>query len=59
MKELNTLDVISFVKSEGIELVGVAPVKPLLTDERYKKNVERICPNAKCVIVFGNIFPQS
>ena len=59
MEELTTLDVISFLNSEGIEIVGVAPIKPLLTDERYDKNVKRICPNAKCVIVFGNIFPQS
>lgn len=59
MQKLSTTDIISFVKSEGIELIGVAPIKPLLTDDRYKKNVERICPNAKCVIVFGNTFPQS
>lgn len=59
MQKLSTAEVISFVKTEGIELVGVSPIKPLLTDSRYEKNVERICPNAKCVIVFGNIFPQS
>lgn len=59
MHELTTKDIISFLKSEGIELVGVAPIKPLLTDSRYEKNVERICPNAKCVVVFANTFPQS
>ncbi len=59
MQALTTKDIISFVKSEGIELVGVAPIKPLLTDSRYEKNIARICPNAKCVIVFGNTFPQS
>jgi len=59
MLKLSTTDIISFVKSEGIELVGVSRIEPLLTDDRYTKNVDRICPNAKCVIVFGNIFPQS
>ncbi len=59
MQKLSTTDIIEFVKSEGIELVGVSPIEPLLTDKRYKKNVERICPNAKGVIVFGNTFPQS
>jgi len=47
MQKLSTTGVISFVKSEGIELVGVSPIKPLLTDSRYEKNIERICPNAK------------
>jgi len=59
MENLTTEDVISFVKSEGIELVGVAPIEPLLTDDRYEANVKRICPNAKGVIVFGNTFSQS
>ena len=59
MQKLSTMDIITFVKSEGIELVGVSPIEPLLTDSRYEKNVERICPNAKCVVVFGNTFPQS
>ena len=59
MQALTTKDIITFVKSEGIELVGVAPIEPLLTDSRYEKNIARICPNAKCVIVFGNTFPQS
>ena len=59
MQKLSTTDIISFVKSEGIEVIGISPIEPLLTDDRYTKNVDRICPNAKCVIVFGNIFPQS
>jgi epoxyqueuosine reductase QueG len=59
MQKLSTADIIEFVKSEGVELIGVSPIEPLLTDNRYKKNVERICPNAKGVIVFGNTFPQS
>ncbi|MFX1569054.1 MAG: 4Fe-4S binding protein [Promethearchaeota archaeon] len=59
MHEITTTDIKSLVKSEGIEIIGVSPIKPLLTDSRYKKNVNRICPNAKCVIVFANIFPQS
>ncbi len=59
MYNLTTTEIISLVKSEGLELVGVAPIKPLLTDSRYDKNVNRICPNAKSVIVFGNVFPQS
>ena len=59
MPNISTEDIISFVKSEGIELVGVSPIEPLLTDKRYEKNINRICPNAKCVVVFGNVFPQS
>jgi epoxyqueuosine reductase len=59
MQKLSTTDIISFVKSEGIKLIGVSPIRPLLTDSRYEKNIARICPNAKCVIVFGNVFPQS
>ncbi|MFX1532452.1 MAG: hypothetical protein ACFFBC_15150 [Promethearchaeota archaeon] len=59
MQELSTESIIKFVKSEGVELIGVSPIDPLLTDKRYKENITRICPNAKSVIVFGNVFPQS
>ncbi|MFX0084021.1 MAG: 4Fe-4S binding protein [Candidatus Hodarchaeota archaeon] len=59
MSEISTTDIISLLNSEDIELIGVSPIKPLLTDSRYERNVNRICPDAKCVIVFGNIFPQS
>ncbi|MFX1500574.1 MAG: 4Fe-4S binding protein [Promethearchaeota archaeon] len=59
MQNLSTIDIISLLKSEGIDLIGVSPIKPLLTDSKYEKNIERICPNAKCVIVFANVFPQS
>jgi epoxyqueuosine reductase QueG len=61
MQELTKEDIFTFLKSQGIEhdLIGIAPIKPLLTDKRYENNVERICPNANCVIVFGNVFPQS
>jgi epoxyqueuosine reductase QueG len=59
MHEITTTDIKTLVKSEGIELIGVSPIKPLLTDSRYEKIVNQICPNAKSVIVFGNIFPQS
>ncbi len=59
MKELTTKEVISFLKSHDIELCGVAPIDSVLTDDRYRQNIEQICPNAKCIIVFANIFPQS
>ncbi|MFX1456725.1 MAG: hypothetical protein ACFFDB_15235 [Promethearchaeota archaeon] len=59
MQNIATSDIISLLNSEGIEIVGVSPIKPLLTESRYEENVSRICPNAKYVIVFGNIFPQS
>jgi len=59
MQNLSTTDIISLLKSEGIDLIGVSPIKPLLTDSRYEKNINRICPNARCVVVFANIFPQS
>ncbi len=57
--ELTTNYIIDYLKEQGAALVGVSPIKPLLTDERYEKNIERICPNAKCVIVLANVFPQS
>jgi epoxyqueuosine reductase QueG len=59
MEELTTESIIKFLKNESIELCGISPIEPLLTDKRYKENIGRICPGAKCVIVFGNIFPQS
>jgi len=59
MEELTTNSITNFLKNEGVELVGIAPIEPLLTDKRYKDNVERICPGAKRVIVMGNVFPQS
>jgi len=59
MEELTTTLVINFLKKEGVDLIGVAPIKPLLTDKRYEENIKRICPDAKCVIVMGNVFPQS
>lgn len=59
MQKISTTDIINLVKSEGIELIGISPIKPLLTDIRYENNINRICPKAKSVIVFGNIFPQS
>ncbi len=59
MQKLTTADIISLVNLESIDLIGVSPIKPLLIDSRYEKNIKRICPNARCVIVFGNIFPQS
>ena len=59
MEELTTESVIKFLKTEGAELIGVSPIEPLLTDQRYKENVTQICPNAKCVIVMGTVFPQS
>ena len=59
MEDLTTESIIKFLKTEGVELIGVSPLEPLLTDKRYKENVSRICPNAKCVIVMGTIFPQS
>ena len=59
MEKITTSDIISLLKAEGIELIGVAPIKPCLTDNKYEDNVKKICPNAKCVIVFANIFPQS
>lgn len=59
MQNLSTTDIINFMNSLDIDIIGVSPIKPLLTDSRYQKNIERICPNAKCVIVFANTFPQS
>ena len=59
MEELTTESIIKFLKTEGLELIGVSPIEPLLTDRRYKENVDRICPSAKCVIVIGTVFPQS
>ncbi|MBY9003425.1 MAG: epoxyqueuosine reductase [Candidatus Lokiarchaeota archaeon] len=59
MQKLSTTNVVTYMKSVGIEIIGVSPIEPLLTDSRYQKNIERICPNAKCVIVFANTFPQS
>ncbi len=59
MEELTTESIIKFLKNEGVELIGISPIEPLLTDKRYKENVSRICPGAKRVIVIGTIFPQS
>lgn len=59
MTKLTTTDIMNFLKSEGIELIGVSSIEPLLTDSRYEKIIESTCPNAKRVIVFGNTFPQS
>lgn len=59
MEEISTQTIIDLLNNEGIELAGVAPIEPCLTDKRYEENVARICPNAKNVIVFGNVFPQS
>lgn len=56
---MDTKTIIEFLKKEGVELIGVAPIEPLLTDKRYKENVNRICPGAKCVIVMGTVFPQA
>ena len=56
---METRTIIEFLNNEGIELVGVAPIKTVLTDKRYEENVSRICQNDKCVIVFANTFPKS
>ncbi|MHA1148187.1 MAG: 4Fe-4S binding protein [Promethearchaeota archaeon] len=59
MNKLNSESILEFLDNLGVELVGIAPIEPLLTDKRYKDNIKRICPNAKCVIVIGTVFPQA
>lgn len=59
MENLTTESIIKLLKTEGVELIGISPIEPLLTDKRYKDNIARICPGAKCVIVLGTVFPQS
>jgi epoxyqueuosine reductase len=56
---MNSSDIINFLRNQDIELIGITPIKPLLTDERYIKIASTLCPNAKNVIVFATIFPQS
>ncbi len=59
MQDLTTTTILEFLNKEGLPLAGVSPIEPLLTDKRYEENIKTICPDAKCVVVFANIFPQS
>src|SRR6056297_3373192 len=57
--EISTPKIRNFLKNKGAAMVGVAPIRSVLTDERYGHLIHDACPSADCVIVFGKTFPQS
>jgi epoxyqueuosine reductase len=59
LDSLTTPQFKKYINELGAPIVGISSIKPLLTDERYKKIINNSCPDAKSLIIFGVIFPQT